>query len=358
MITSVRIRNTSSIGDENVSFEKGGYRYLEKYVLKDRVSNPVAVYGANGSGKSSFLNAFSSLVNLLSGEIDALTGFNACLLSPDEISGMEISFVLEGRNFTYSLYEKCGAISTESLTVDDEKRLERNGSLYRFAGKEYPIESALYPSLRDIYASGRAGIDEEKAYTFLSNIAFVGNGRNNYSVKAFRNKPALDVLVERSEDVKKIIRGYRVFPVYDITADLSSGGRKSYYTLLETGHSVMKLPLPLISDGMMNQSFLLSVLLSLPENGVLVIDEIDAALHPLTIMDFINASVERNIQLIFSGHNTNVLYHLRPDNIIFADWKEGYSRYRRLSDIWPNIREVNNIEKMYLASTFDEAIRG
>ena len=107
---------------------------------------------------------------------------------------------------------------------------------------------------------------------------------------------------------------------------------------------------------MKNQSFLLSVLLSLPEGGIMAIDEIEAGLHPLTIMDFIRVANQKKIQLIFSSHNTSVLSKLRPDNIVFAHWENGYSSYRRLSDIYPNIREVNNIEKMYLSATFDEAI--
>ncbi len=357
MITAVRIRNVSSIEDAAICFEKGGYRYLEEYVLGERVSNPTAVYGTNGSGKSSLLNAFASLVNLLSDEPDRLTGFTPSVLSPSSPSGMEISFCIGGRNFTYSILEKNGAISRESLKEEETTTVERKDSSYCYKGKTYPIESALYPALRDIYASGRGDKSEQRAYEFLSNIAFVGASRHNYIVRAFRNRPSLDVLVEKSKDVKEIIRGYRVFPVYDIVSS-SEGGKKSYYSLLETGSSVMRLPLSMMSDGMQNQSFLLSILLSVPEDGVLVIDEIDQALHPLTIMDFINTAVKKNIQLIFSGHNTNVLYHLRPDNIIFADWKDGNSRYRRLSDIYPNIREVNNIEKMYLASTFDDAIRG
>ena len=85
--------------------------------------------------------------------------------------------------------------------------------------------------------------------------------------------------------------------------------------------------------------------------------EIEDALHPLTIVDFLKVARERNIQLIFSSHNTYILQLLRPDQIFFANWKEGYSSYKRLSEIYPNIREINNIEKMYLSHLFDEDIK-
>ena len=52
-------------------------------------------------------------------------------------------------------------------------------------------------------------------------------------------------------------------------------------------------------------------------------------------------------------HNTFAMKELRPDQIYFASWSKGYSSYRRVSDIYPNIMEVNDIEKMYLSSTFD-----
>ena len=90
---------------------------------------------------------------------------------------------------------------------------------------------------------------------------------------------------------------------------------------------------------------------------MLFIDEIEDALHPLTVLDFIKAAQKKNIQLIFSSHNTFILQHLRPDQIFFANWKNGYSTYKKLSDIYPNIREINNIEKMYLANLFDEDIK-
>ena len=107
---------------------------------------------------------------------------------------------------------------------------------------------------------------------------------------------------------------------------------------------------------MFKNSLLLSTVLSMPKNGVLIVDELENALHPVAILDFLNIIKEKNIQLIFSSHNTFILQHLRPDQIFFAYWKHGFSKYSKLSDIYPNIRQVNNIEKMYLSNLFDEEI--
>jgi hypothetical protein len=50
------------------------------------------------------------------------------------------------------------------------------------------------------------------------------------------------------------------------------------------------------------------------------------------------------------------MQEFRPDQIYFSRWKNGDSYYCRLSNIYDNIREINNIEKMYLSNTFEEAI--
>ena len=126
---------------------------------------------------------------------------------------------------------------------------------------------------------------------------------------------------------------------------------------METDDGYVTMPYNLMSSGMYSQSVLLSTLLSLPQNSVLFVDEIEDALHPITILDFIKVAQEKNIQLIFSSHNTYLLQKLRPDQIIFANWKNGSSTYKKLSDIYPNIREINNIEKMYFSNMFDEEIK-
>ena len=361
MITSVRIKNTGSIGDASLSFDKAGYKYLNEFVLDNKVANPIAIYGCNGSGKSSFLDAFSFIVNLLDAEPDKISGFMPNLISlkkdPKTEAGMDIRFNLEGKEYEYSIDEDSAGIKTEKLYVEGKMILARERNRYTSMSSSYQIEANLYPALRDLAAKREAKQDVVKAFEYLSNIAYVGASRKNYNVKSFKNKPYMDVLVDKSEQVKSILRHYKSFPLYDIVSLAGLTEKKQYFTEFDFNGSRERLPVSLISDGMHNQSFLLSVLLSLPENGVLVIDEIDQALHPLTIMDFVNVAISKNIQLFFSGHNTNVLSQLRPDNIVFANWKEGYSSFKRLSDIYPNIREVNNIEKMYLASTFDDAIK-
>ena len=160
--------------------------------------------------------------------------------------------------------------------------------------------------------------------------------------------------------MKEILKNYKEFPVYTIKKKVtleSANIPSSAFSLVVEGVNFKgELPFEMISAGMKNQSVLLSILLSMPENGVLFVDELEQALHPSAIASFLEVVKKKRIQLVFSSHNTYILQLLRPDQVYFAKWYNGFSKYSRLSKIYPNIREINNIEKMYLSSVFDESI--
>ncbi|HRS31171.1 MAG TPA: AAA family ATPase [Bacilli bacterium] len=114
------------------------------------------------------------------------------------------------------------------------------------------------------------------------------------------------------------------------------------------------IPKILMSSKMIGQSQLLTLLLLMNEDNLLVVDELDRSLHPLVVKEFIKETMNRKVQVIFSSHNTHFLQYLRPDQIFFAKWKNNTSKFNRLSDINENIREVNNIEKIYLSGLFND----
>ena len=191
----------------------------------------------------------------------------------------------------------------------------------------------------------------------MSGMGYIDAVKHNCYLKDTVERDYRDIMVEKSAMVKNILSQYHEFPVYNFVSRLTEEGKKEYRIELKTDHGSLTMPYQLMSSGMLHQSVLLTTLLSLDENSVLFVDEIEDALHPITILDFIKVAQQRNIQLIFSSHNTHLLQKLRPDQIIFANWKNGYSTYKKLSDIYPNIREINNIEKMYFSNMFDEDIK-
>ena len=383
MLTRVQISNINAIDYCDIDFQKGKYKYLENMIYQDKLVNPIAFYGSNGSGKSSFLNVFLHLLRLLTSDPQNMAPFrinrvyavhqikvlgeNANKPLTDAAidesliaipSSVKLFFELDVNEYEYYIETSLkGCITKESLFANGVLIFERDINSYDYKNKKNQIAESLYPSLRRIATDNQEDEHITKAYGFLSGIGYVDAAKRDIFFKDVVERDYRDIIVEKSSIVKSILSQYQEFPSYNFMSKLNNEGKKEYYIQLETDDGYINVPYYLMSSGMHSQSVLLSTLLSLPQNSVLFVDEIEDALHPITILDFIKVVQERNIQLIFSSHNTYLLQKLRPDQIIFANWKKGYSTYKKLSDIYPNIREINNIEKMYFSNMFDEEIK-
>lgn len=279
------------------------------------------------------------------------------LFGNDKISELKIWFELDNLEYTYEIKTHFqDGIVEESLTVSKEFYFKKNTTLsYVYEKREYLLNSPTYSVLRKI-ASDLSDEKIVKVYDFLNNISYINASKKIICVKKIEQKSIDDLMVEQSQEVKNILVDYKHFPIYNYTSRNVIEGRKDYYITMNIKGKNSPLHSTFMSSGMYNQSAMLSILTALPEKSLLIIDEIEDALHPITIMDFINVVQKKGIQLIFTSHNTYILQKLRPDQIIFANWNNGFSHYKKLSDIYPNIREVNNIEKMYFSHMFDDDI--
>lgn len=384
MINKIILKNINSIGTCEIDFSKKNYKFLEDNILNGRV-NPIAIYGHNGSGKSSFFKGIQQLIFLMISPVDNLVPFvvNQFDLKEyiDKLKKAEqgqieykdvqpingsilIDFSIGDDQYKYFISTSpINRIENEYLKVNDEYIFEREINSEKYKNGLTKIElksrSLLVPTLRYLAS---IEINDEKiqnAYKFITSFTFVDLPRQAagayVSSKIFNNMSVGDLMVSKSEEVKDILKDYDEFPIYSIIKKETQPGLNSQNDcfIKYDGLENAELPLTMISDGMRNQSLLLSILLSLPENGVLFIDELELALHPTAIVSFLNVVKKKSIQLVFSSHNTHILQHLRPDQIYFAKWNRGYSTYYRLSQIYPNIREINNIEKMYFGKLFD-----
>lgn len=378
MLEKIIIKNVNSIDVCKLDFTKDNYRYLGKNV-KGNIVNPIAIYGHNGSGKSSILNAMAHFIGMMSLPADALAPFivNNFLFekylqgkSKDKTlaqGSVELFFDIDGKAYDYFL-QTCrdNYISNEYLKIDGKTYFESRKGKYYFDGGEFNIEnkttSRLVPFLRVLASSEITNPTIQTVFNYIKsfthvNAAFINRGACVTS-SMFNNTSVLDLLANHSSEVKDMLKQYKDFPVYSIEKNnvvMPSGLiSQQYNVVLEDNGFEGKIPFQLISTGMQNQSMLLSILLSMPKYSVLFIDEADIALHPSTIASFFDVIRDRDIQVIMTLHNTNAMQNLRPDQIFFTYWSKGFSTCRRLSKIYPNIREINNIEKMYLSSTFDD----
>ena len=380
MLKKLIIKNVNSIRVCEIDFVKGNYKFGEENVLND-VVNPIAIYGHNGSGKTSALNAVGHLISLMYYPVESLMPFvvnnflfeeynNQREKDEQKIKGsVHLFFDIDNSKYEYFLEttrKGQGSISVEYLTKDDHTLFERQGVSYKYKEEKRTIEgsSPMVPLLRILASSEINDAIIQVVFAYISSFTLVSmpfiNRGAFVTSKLFNNKNINDLLVDRSHEVHEILKEYDCFPVYSITKSnkVAPNGliAPQYNVTLEDGEFKKALPLQMISTGMSNQSLLLSILLSVPDNSVVFIDEVDRALHSRTIKSFFNVIRRKRIQIVCTLHNTFALQVLRPDQVYLAKWKKGFSNFYRLSKVYPNIRQINNIEKMYLSSIFDEAI--
>lgn len=375
MLEKLYIKNISSIDECVIDFKKNSYRYREENLIGDIV-NPVALYGHNGSGKTAVLRAVQILISLLIRPVDQLRPFvvnnilfekyaktkNESLI----IGTISLWFKVNENSYEYTIKTSSRQLITyEKLECNKNVVFERDQRKYRYKEKESLIsESFLVPTLRRLANIEINDSVIQDAYRYLSSFTIIELPNINsvygfVTSKIFETTSKFDLLVEKSNEVKEILKQYKEFPIYDIvkkesTNNLNINPELQYNIVLESNNKKISLPYTMISSGMQNQSLLLSILMTVPSNSVVFIDELEQALHPSAIKSFLNVIREKKIQLVFTSHNTYILQDLRPDQIYFAKWEDGFSTYDRLSDIYPNIREINNIEKMYLSGVFDK----
>lgn len=375
MLEKIYIKNISSIGECEIDFKKNSYKYREENLINDIV-NPVAIYGHNGSGKTAILRAIKALVIMLIRPVDQIQPFIVNNLLFDKYNIERNENYIQGKLILYfNLKKDCYVyeittsaarmIVNETLMCNSEKVFVRSKKEYKYGSKKGIIsDSYLVPTLRKL---ANIEINDSKiqdVYNYLSSFSIIElpyiNSINGFvTSKIFETTSKFDLLVDKSSEVKNILKEYKEFPIYDIVKNESTNNMNivpelQYSIKLESNGKEYMLPYTMISSGMQNQSLLLSILMTVPSNSVIFIDELEQALHPSAIKSFLNVVREKKIQLIFTSHNTFILQDLRPDQIYFSKWNDGFSSCDRLSSIYPNIREVNNIEKMYLSGVFEK----
>lgn len=375
MLHRIIVKNVGSIEVANIDFKKNSYKFLEDNLIGDIV-NPIAIYGHNGSGKSSFFRAIKTLILLMTEPLDNLYPFivndflfQEFVKNPDEkyidkiIGSIELQFELDGINYVYFISTSTrGVISEEYLKYNNNIIFKRENSSVLIEKKNVNIENSyqLLPYLRVLASEKVVAKNIQNAFSYISSLVFVDlpnmAAGGFVTSKHFRNMQTYDLMALKSEEIKDILRSYDEFPIYSVVKNDDNsniiGNNQTKYSIIFEGMEDKKISVNFMSDGMMSQSVLLGIVLSVPNNSVLFIDELERALHPSAIESFLKVVKNKKIQLVFSSHNTSILQVMRPDQVYFAKWNKGFSNMFRLSKIYPAIREVNNIEKMYLSGLF------
>ena len=388
MLVNFTFKNFRSFRDEmTLSMEAASIQELSEAVVKscDEELLPVAVmYGANSSGKSNVLKALKAMRDVLLNSVklnpkDKLDAEPFCLdlTSAEQPTSFEIQFTLNGSKFRYGFDYTANEILAEWLY---EKRVgEREFELFLRSGNEFKISKTRFaegngkqdatPSNR-LFVSLVAQLNGKLSQSILdwfSSIEYIsGMDGKEYAGKTlemlFLNQQGANEIkqlftetnlgfneldIELDDSVAMKMKAESVHNLYD--ADGTMVGVRTFSTdkmESEGTKKMIEIAGPLVD--------------AILSGKILVVDELDAKLHPFLTRKIIGLFMDREInrngaQLIFATHDTNLLnlQYLRRDQIWFTekdktDSTELYSLVEFRDDAGNKVRNDRNIEKDYI----------
>ncbi len=375
MIINFSVQNFGSIKDkQTLSFEADKSTHLEDiYVIKTETGHRLLklglIYGANASGKTTVLHVLHFLITIVlfpkekkTDELD----FNPFLFdenTPNSNSYISIEFIQNGIRYYYEIVFFKKAIVNESLIKYDPKKtiifnrksdiknqfteikfgdklkidktfkktLESNtlwnntvfggflktnidlGELKEvidwFANLPYSIEHQLLFNNQDYFQYLKDAVEDKDSKNFMLSILQKAdfNISNLYNVPLEKN---LQLINHTKKIDKKILEEH-----YHIEFEHKVGNKK------------FTLPSELQSNGtlrVLDLSFYLWLLVSTPQYSLLLIDELELALHPDLYLHILTTFLmnSNNSQILATTHNREILNNkdiFRDDAIWITD---------------------------------------
>ena len=385
------------------------YINVKDFAIGD-ISPVLAFYGANGSGKSTAINALGVLskilrkVNGVDESIDVIKPFRFDKKSQNEPTFLSVTFLLNEKLFTYDIYLDSSKIFYEDLSMKSEDggnmksifKRELSEGVYNYKFNEEVIAQAEGIEKKDI----QNRLKDWQAYT-KTNESFIPVATQFNSVffkqihdwcrKIFYIDTAKDFFerhteksIERNSEKKKEILEFLNgsdlnFTDYEVKKEeekipkefrhlfkkISENKEDSDITTpdtcvdyeLSTVYKGGKLSFREESSGTQAMIGLaVPVLHTLATGSILILDEIQSKLHPHLVKYIVSLFNDKhhnknNAQLIFTTHDTHIMNKdVSVSEIIICDKKNLKSSLFSMSSF--NLTERNNIEKMYMDGQF------
>lgn len=369
--------------------------------INERILKSTAIYGANASGKTNLMNAFTAAILMIRKSNNRQVGEKLMEMEPFEFDEktklepceFEFVFYVKGIKYIYGFIADKEKVYEEYLyqyfTAKPTRIFERtNVNEYKFLQadevklntiKTQNIENKLflatattwnYDKTKDPYLWFANNIDTYTGGISLNDFAIESYSKDdNEKLKNFTLKllNEADIVIknfsvemeERDVDSNMLM----IFKQLNLSTALTPQKQKD--VKIRMTHEITnengdknnyELNLIYESSGTQILFSFAPILKDVFENGkILVIDEIERSLHPnlveMIIKFFHNPQINKgNAQLIFNTHDTNLLSLdiFRRDQIWFAekDPKKGATDLYPLDDF--SVRKNENIQKGYL----------
>lgn len=412
MLLEFTIGNFLSIKDKKtLSLEATSIKeHLGTNVVKlDRFQllRGAVIYGANAGGKSNFIKAMSTMRRIVKQSFDASStdelGITPFLLSTDtsnKPSFFEILFLIGTVRYRYGFEVDNTSVKSEWLfesKIKSEKPLfirEGDGIDVSQSFKEAKDleektrENALFLSVLDQFN----GTTAKSIMKWFSNfITISGLSHERYKNVTFKMLEDENLKPQLLEFYKRLDLGFdeidvekKPFEAKDFTKLFNEEFAKQFLSDIEGKSKIdiktihkkynndnevvgfEKFDMRRQESSGTNKVFNISgpVFDVLKNGGVLIIDELDASLHPLitlTITKLFNSSEfnKTNAQLIFATHDTNLFEygHYRRDQIYFVEKdvygaSDIYSLVEYKEDGGKKVRKDRSFEKDYIQGRY------
>ena len=390
MLCQFTVKNYKSIRDEvTFDMQAAAISEHEDRIIKDQDDEmflPVsAIYGPNGGGKSNVLAALHTLVAKILRPLYATEDNEDKVLlqkriivepfafsdSKNEPTEFELFFRTESAEYRYILHVKRDVVIYESL---DRVKLEtgRRSALFTRDDKGIVLKGA--------FAKLKVSDDLSKTLTLLSylGIAYKGNAVVKDVLNWFEfgvdflnyGNPIqeLRMAISTSEDVKHLMLEMiqeMDLDIVDFRVEEKEKDRIEVFTKHLVNDVETELSLSNESSGTKKLFGLLPfIAASLLDGTVLVIDELDAKIHPVLLRHIIMMFNDRNInrhkaQLIFTSHDLSTMNSevFRRDEIWFvakgnAQNSKLYSLVEFKNEKGESVRKDAKFDKQYLEGKY------
>lgn len=387
MLIEFTIGNYLSFKDKKtLSLEATSIKDIPSNVIetgKYKLLRSAVIYGANSSGKSNLIKAMDKMNSIIKSSAKTNSsseiGIKPFLLSTeteDEPSYFEILFLIEGVRYRYGFEADNNIVHSEWLF-----ECKQNNEKNLFIRDKNIIE------ITDDFEEGK-GIEEKTRDNALF-LAIVDqfNGTISKKIMSWFNRPSIISGLEhethkhltshflKDKNTKQRIKNFLIelnlgFDDFDILeGDNKTFRLVTYHNKFDKlGNFVGKREFDLIEQESSGTNKLYDIAVhitfSLALGLPIIIDELDAKLHPLLTMAIVKLfnSPEQNTnnsQLIFATHDTNLLSYgcFRRDQIYFTEKNEFESTdlYSLVEYIEPDGKKVRNdrsFEKDYIAGRY------
>ncbi|MGM0431228.1 MAG: AAA family ATPase [Spirochaetota bacterium] len=415
MLLSFQIINYRSILDATIPMTyaerkaPNGYKQMDIIPFLEenniRTVPCLAFYGANASGKSNIVKAFSQLIHIVRNK------YNPKAYSPNKLHDsldptvFKIKFQTSGNTIIYTLHINNKEIVYEKLEHNSDCIFHINGKKTQFnklATDVYPIEK-----LKTIFSVECLNQEKEFRTPFITVVGenyaglnfpiteayvYIATKLEVFEGNTFPFHLGLSKLAETSDDIgmqtafQEVVSILRKLDIditrmeykrnelnethktqsmknYEYVHDLNS--KTTTATEINTFHkdihgNEVQFDFRDESLGTRRVACILGIVLSVLKKGnVLVIDELGNSLHPFLFAEIVRMFKDKrynktNAQLIFTTHNTDIMdqdiMRVSEIGIVNKTLKRG-TTFKRISD-FEGTRNVTKFRKQYLEGNF------